>query len=250
MRMGRADEILRNFGSGFSSAASTRPRDVGRSAGVDVHRIELSRIEPDPEQPRRHFDEARDAELAVSLTEHGQLQPIRVRWDVKASVYRIIAGERRWRASKIAGRPTIDAIIVDDSTTLDAVRIEQVVENLQRSDLSKSDTARAYRSLMDLWGVNAKELAARLGVSESTISRGLAVLKLDEASRAKLDSGKGSVAKAVVRSPRRKKSRRLERHTLRLPSGARVEIVAKPEADLLAVARELVVRLSAAREAA
>jgi hypothetical protein len=76
------------------------------------------------------------------------------------------------------------------------------------------------------------------------------VLKLSEEERAKIDSGKGSVAKAVVRSPRRKKPRRLERHSFRLPSGARVEILAKPEADLAAVGRELLELVGKAREAA
>jgi ParB family chromosome partitioning protein len=248
--MGRADEILRNFGTGFASSAATRPRDAGRSAGVDVHRIELSKIEPDPEQPRRTFDEGRLAELAMSLRQHGQLQPIRVRWDVKASTYRIVAGERRWRASKLASLATIDAIIVDDATTLEAIRIEQVVENLQRDDLTRSDTARAYRSLMELWGCNAKDLASRLGVSESTISRGLGILKLSADEREKIDSGKGSVARAVVRSPRKKKPRRLERHSLRLPSGAKVEIACRPGSDLSSIARELVETLGRAREAA
>jgi ParB family chromosome partitioning protein len=250
MSMGRADDLLRGYGSSYASGAAPRARDVGRSAGVDVHRIEVSRIEPDPEQPRRHFDEAETDELAVSLRQHGQLQPIRVRWDVKASVYRIVAGERRWRAAKKSGLSTLEAIIIDESTTLEAIRIEQVVENLQRSDLSKSDTARAYRSLMDAWGITASELAGRLGVSQSTVSRGLAVLKLSDDERAKLDSGKGSVAKAVVRSPRRKKTRRLERHVFRLPSGARVEIIVRPGADIAAVARELVDAAGRGREAA
>jgi ParB/RepB/Spo0J family partition protein len=248
--MGRVDDLLRGYGANFTTSAASRPRDAGRSAGVDVHRIELSKIEPDPEQPRRSFDEASLADLASSLKAHGQLQPIRVRWDVKASIYRIVAGERRWRASKKAGLPTIEAIILDDSKTLDEIRVEQVVENLQRDDLTKSDTARAYRSLMERWGITAGELAARLGVSASTVSRGLGVLKLSEEERAKIDAGKGSVAKAVVRSPRRKKPRRLERHSFRLPSGARVEILAKPEADLAAVGRELLELVRKAREAA
>jgi ParB family chromosome partitioning protein len=248
--MGRAEDLLRGYGSTFTSSAAGRPRDVGRSAGVDVHRIEVAKIEADPDQPRRVFDEVKLEELAASLRQHGQLQPIRVRWDSKASVYRIIAGERRWRASKIAGRGTIDAIIVDDSTNLETVRVEQVVENLQRDDLTKSDTARAYKTLMDSWGITARDLAARLGVSESTVSRGLAVLKLSEEERAKVDSGKGSVAKAVVRAPRKRKAKRLERHRIRL-SGSTVEITTRPDADLLAIARELVASLeNQKREAA
>jgi ParB family chromosome partitioning protein len=247
--MGRAEDLLRGFGTTFTASAAGRPRDAGRSAGVDVHRIELGKIEADPEQPRRAIDEAKLEELADSLRRHGQLQPIRVRWDAKASIYRIIAGERRWRASKIAGRPTIDAIIVDDSTSLETIRIEQVVENLQRDDLTKSDTARAYKTLMETWGITARELAARLGVSESTISRGLAVLKLPEAEREKVDSGKVAVAKAVVRAPRKRKGKRLERHRIRL-SGSTVEITTRPGADLLGIARELVASLERGREAA
>lgn len=215
-----------------------------------MHRIELSKIEADPDQPRRHFDEARLDELAASLKAHGQLQPIRVRWDVKASIYRIVAGERRYRAAQKAKLASLDAIILDDSTTLEAIRVEQVVENLQRDDLTKSDTARAYRSLMETWGITAAELAARLGVSPSTISRGLGVLKLSDEERKKLDSGKGSVARAVVRSPRRKKAKRLERQRIRLSGGASVEISARPGADLLELARELVASLERGRQAA
>lgn len=250
MKMGRADDLLRGFGSTLASGAAFRQRDAGRSAGVDVHRIELARIEPDPEQPRRHFDEAKLEELTENLKSRGQLQPIRVRWDVKASVYRIVAGERRWRAAKKAGFTTIDAIILDDSASIETIRLEQISENLLRDDLSKSDTARSYKTLMEAWGITARELASRLGVSESTISRGLAVLKLSDEERAKVDAGKVSVAKAVVRSPRRKKTRRLERHVFRLPSGARVEITTRPDADLVEVARELVAATSTAREAA
>lgn len=250
MSMGRVEDLLRGYGSTFSSSAAVRPRDAGRSAGVDVHRIELSKIEADPEQPRRHFDETELDELAASLKAHGQLQPIRVIWDAKASIYRIVAGERRYRAAKKAGLPSLDAIILDDATSLEAIRVEQVVENLQRSELSKSDTARAYRSLMETWGITAAELAARLGVSPSTISRGLGVLKLSEEERKKIDSGKGSVARAVVRSPRRKKAKRLERQRIRLPSGASVEISSRPGVDLLELARELVATLERGRQAA
>jgi ParB family chromosome partitioning protein len=248
--MGRVEDLLRNYGPGLSSSAAVRPRDAGRSAGVDVHRIELGKIEADPEQPRRQFDEARLEELAASLRQHGQLQPIRVRWDSKASVYRIVAGERRWRASKKAGLLTIDAIIVDDSTSLEAIRVEQIVENLQRDDLSKTDTARAYRHLMESWGITARELAGRLGVSESTVSRGLGVLKLSDEERAKVDAGEVAVSKAVVRSPRRKKAKRLERHVFRLAGGVKIEISCRPGADLEGIARELVATVERARRAA
>lgn len=246
----RVEELLRNYGGGFSSAAAVRPRDAGRSAGVDVHRIELAKIEPDPEQPRRHFDEAKLQELTESIKAHGLLQPIRVRWDAKATVYRIVSGERRWRASNLAGRPTIDAIVVDDATTIEAIRIEQIVENLQRDDFTKTDTARAYRSLMESWGITARELAARLGVSESTVSRGLGVLKLSDEERAKVDAGKVAVSKAVVRTPRRRKGKRLERHRVKLPSGVVVEISTRPGADLVSIARELLEVVAQRREAA
>lgn len=248
--MGRVEDLLRTCGSGLSSSAAIRPRDAGRSAGVDVHRIEVARIEADPEQPRREFDEARLEELAASLRQHGQLQPIRVRWDSKAAVYRIVAGERRWRASRIAGRPTIDAIVVDDSTSLEAIRVEQIVENLQRDDLSKTDTARAYKTLMESWGITARELAARLGVSESTVSRGLGVLKLSEEERKRVDAGEVAVSKAVVRSPRKRKGKRLERHRVRLSAGVSVEISCRPGADLREIARELVAALERGRAAA
>lgn len=249
--MGRAEDLLRTIAPDLTAKAAKRPRDEGRSAGVMVHRIDVGKIQPDPDQPRRIFDEEKLVELSESLKLHGQLQPIRVRWDASATVYRIVAGERRWRAARKAGLPSLEAIVVDDSTTLEAVRVEQIVENLQRHDLTRSETARAYRTLLEAWKLTARELAGRLGVSESTVSRALGVLKLSEEDREKIDSGRGSVAKAVVRAPRRKsKSRRLERQRIRLSSGASVEIVSRPGIDLLTIARELVANLETAREAA
>lgn len=241
----RKDEILRGLGSGFMSSVAVRPRDVGRSAGVDVHRLELSRVAPDPEQPRKVFDEEKLGELAESLRQHGQLQPIRVRWDAKLAVYLIVAGERRYRASIRAGLATIDAIILDDATDVATIRVEQVVENLQRDDLTRSDKARAYRLLMQQWGCNAKDLAARLGVSESTISRVLGILKLSEEEQAKLDQG-GTVAKAVVRAPRRQRARRVA-WAHRSGRGRCVRVEGRPGDDVVGL---LEAALVVARQAA
>lgn len=105
--------------------------------GVRVEKLPVGMVEGDPDQPRKTFDEEQLAELAASLKLHGQIQPIRVR-RAPAGRYIVIAGERRLRAAKLAGLPTIDALVAEERVSMDRVRVEAVVENLQRADLPHS----------------------------------------------------------------------------------------------------------------
>jgi ParB family chromosome partitioning protein len=134
------------------------PEQTGRSAGVRV--IPLDRIEPNPQQPRMEFDEAALDELAASIREHGVLQPVLVR-PVGPARYQLIAGERRWRASKAAGLPTIPALIeeIDDDTALEI----SIIENLQREDLSPLDEAMIYDRMVRDHGYSIRRLAQKLG---------------------------------------------------------------------------------------
>jgi ParB family chromosome partitioning protein len=134
------------------------PEDAGRSQGVRV--IPLDRIEPNPQQPRMEFDEDALKELASSIREHGVLQPILVR-PIGPARYQLVAGERRWRASRAAGLESIPALIeeIDDETALEI----SIIENLQREDLSPLDEAMMYDRMIQDHGYSIRRLAQKLG---------------------------------------------------------------------------------------
>ena len=129
-----------------------------RSVGVRV--IPVDRIDPNPQQPRLAFDEATLLELSASIKEHGVLQPILVR-PLDDRRYELIAGERRWRASKLAGLTTIPALIedIDDDTALEIA----IIENLQREDISPLDEAAMFDRMVHEHGYSIRKLADKLG---------------------------------------------------------------------------------------
>jgi len=140
----------------------------GRSRG-GVRNIDVDRITPNPEQPRLVFDEISLEELAASIREHGVLQPILVR--PAGEDYEIIAGERRWRASKLAGKETIPAIVerFDDATALEIA----LIENLQREDLSPLDEAVIYKKMTDELGYSIRNLATKLSKDKGYVENRL-----------------------------------------------------------------------------
>jgi ParB family chromosome partitioning protein len=132
--------------------------NVGRSVGVRV--VPVDRITPNPDQPRMVFDEEALHELSASIREHGVLQPILVR-PLGENRYQLIAGERRWRASREAGLQTIPALVeeIDDDTALEIA----IIENLQREDLSPLDEATMYDRMIREHGYSVRRLAQKLG---------------------------------------------------------------------------------------
>jgi ParB family chromosome partitioning protein len=134
------------------------PETTHPSTGVKL--VPIDRIEPNPEQPRLVFDEATLEELAASIREHGVLQPILLR-PIDDGRFELIAGERRWRASKIAGHPTIPALVedIDDDTALEI----SIIENLQREDISPLDEAAMYDRMIRDHGYSIRRLADKLG---------------------------------------------------------------------------------------
>ena len=134
------------------------PETTHPSTGVKL--VPIDRIEPNPEQPRLAFDEATLEELAASIREHGVLQPILLR-PIDDGRFQLIAGERRWRASKIAGHPTIPALVedIDDDTALEI----SIIENLQREDISPLDEAAMYDRMIRDHGYSIRRLADKLG---------------------------------------------------------------------------------------
>lgn len=174
-KLGRLTEIL---GGRLEADAKGSGRAVGCAFMHGAYDIVLERITPDPDQVRRQFDQEELNQLASSLRDVGQLQPVTVRYDDASDRYVLIAGERRYRAAVIAGLPKLRAIV--DAGPADRERIThlQLVENALRVDVSPLEAATAYRQLMAAWGCTQNELAARLHVSQSKVSRTLAVLDL------------------------------------------------------------------------
>ncbi|MBQ2118420.1 MAG: ParB/RepB/Spo0J family partition protein [Clostridia bacterium] len=159
--------------------------------------IRLSRLEPRSDQPRKTFDEEGLRSLADSIAAHGVLQPLLVR-ESGNGFYQIVAGERRFRAAKIAGLSEIPVIVIspDEATTAQLA----LVENVQREDLNPVEEALAYRELSEVWEMTQEEIAAKIGKSRSAVANMMRLTELPEKTLALLRDGKISVghAKALL----------------------------------------------------
>lgn len=141
--------------------------------------LRISDIEPNPEQPRKQFDEEELMALSASIAEYGLLQPIVVtESSVLPGTYRIIAGERRWRASRMAGLDEIPCVIFDGDE-LAAAQIS-LVENIQRSDLNAIEEAMGYRALIERFGMTQESVAQKIGKSRPAVTNALRLLELPE----------------------------------------------------------------------
>lgn len=140
-------------------------------------RLRITEISPNKAQPRRDFDDGALETLAESIAQHGVLQPILVR-PLPSGGYQIVAGERRWRASRMAGLDEIPVFIRELSDT-EMARIA-LVENLQREDLNPIEEAKGYKSLMDETGATQDEIAKTVGKSRSAVANSLRLLSLDD----------------------------------------------------------------------
>ena len=171
-------------------------------SGDMVQKIPVSKIRPNRYQPRRNFDEAALAELSQSIKERGLLQPISVWKDHGDDHYELIAGERRLRASKLAGFTEIEAIVKKDLDDEQKLGLS-LIENIQREDLNAIDTALAYRRLMDNFGVSQADIAARVHKSRVAVSNTLRLLELDEDIRQGIQAGaiKEGHARALLSIP-------------------------------------------------
>ena len=140
-----------------------------------VRMLPISRVEPRAEQPRANFDEASLVELAESLSEYGMIQPITAR-RLENGYYQIIAGERRWRAARLAGLKEVPVRVVEADDRL-ATELA-LVENLQREDLNPVEEAQGYRTLLEVYGLSQEEAARRVGKSRPTVTNALRLLTL------------------------------------------------------------------------
>lgn len=160
-----------------------------------VHKIHLDEIVPNPFQPRKNFDQAALEDLAASIKNEGVFQPIIIRQPKRTvKQYEIIAGERRFRASKMAGLDTIPAIVRDLSN--EQMMQVAVIENLQREDLSPIEEAQAYHTLMENLNITQSELAKRLGKSRPFIANYLRLLTLPLSVKDLVEQGSLSMGQA------------------------------------------------------
>lgn len=171
--------------------------DVSPSFESDnkVETLPLREIEPDPGQPRKTFDDETLAELSASIAEHGLLQPIAVR-PKPSGGYLIVAGERRWRASRMAGLTEVP-VIVKDVTDEQAMELA-LVENLQREDLDPVEEAAGIRELMTRCDLTQEQAARKLGKSRSALANSLRLLSLPETVLELLKSGFITIGHAKV----------------------------------------------------
>ena len=172
-----------DFSADFSAPASTLP---------------LSQIESCRSQPRKSFDQEKLEELAESIRQHGVIQPLTVR-KLSSGYYQIIAGERRWRAARLAGLSEIPAVIIeaDDRTAMELA----MIENLQREDLDPMEEAEGYRTLVENYGMTQEQAASSVGKSRSAVANALRLLDLSQPLRELVSGGQLSAGHARALLP-------------------------------------------------
>jgi ParB family chromosome partitioning protein len=183
--MGKGLEALlgEDFSADFSAPSSTLP---------------VSQIESCRNQPRKNFDRTKLEELADSIRQHGVIQPLTVR-KLSSGYYQIIAGERRWRAARLAGLTEIPAVVIeaDDQKAMELA----MIENLQREDLDPIEEAQGFRALVEQYGMTQEEAARRVGKSRSAVTNSMRLLDLHPAIQEMITDGKLSAGHARALLP-------------------------------------------------
>ena len=166
---------MTGLGKGLDALFGPAPEEEQAKEDDVLKNLKITEVEPNREQPRKNFDQEALEELAESIKEYGLIQPIVV--TKKDGYYSIIAGERRWRASKIAGLQEIPAIIRKDNEKINSEI--SLIENMQREDLNPYEKALGVRTLIDNYGLTQEEVAKKLGKGRSTIANIVRVLNLE-----------------------------------------------------------------------
>jgi len=190
--MAKASALGRGLGALLSEIEEAYDNELPKKNGIEE--IAVSKVRPNPYQPRKHFDPESLAELAESIKAHGLLQPIVVKEDIDG--YILIAGERRLRASKLAKLKTIKAIIV--SVSDEQMREHALIENIQRDELNAIDLAQAYQELIEIHELTHDQLSQTVHKSRAQITNTLRLLQLNEKGKKALVDGKISAGHAKV----------------------------------------------------
>ena len=185
------------LGRGLDALFSSEGERVPREDGILT--VSIEQIIPNPRQPRTVMDDTQLAELAASIKSHGLIQPLIVTETIEGFV--LIAGERRWRASRLAGLTQVP-VIVKETTPQDMLELA-LIENIQRADLNALEEANAYRQLIDEFGLTQENVAERVGKARSTVANLLRLLTLPEGVQQAVIDGRisGAHARALLPLP-------------------------------------------------
>ncbi len=148
---------------------------IENTSSSSAVKLKLNEIEPNKNQPRKHFDDEALSELAASIEKHGVIQPLLVR-PLPGGTYQLVAGERRWRASRMAGLTEVP-VVIKELSDADASALA-LIENLQREDLDPIEEAEGYKYLMDTYGITQEEAAQKVGKSRSAVANLMRLLAL------------------------------------------------------------------------
>ncbi len=166
---------MTGLGKGLDALFGPTPQEEQIQENDTLKNLKITEVEPNRDQPRKKFDQEALEELAGSIQEYGLIQPIVV--TKKDGYYSIVAGERRWRASKIAGLKEIPAIIREDDEKINSEIA--LIENMQREDLNPVEKAMGIKTLIDNYGMSQEEISKKLGKGRSTIANWIRVLNLE-----------------------------------------------------------------------
>ena len=195
--MSKRSGLGRGLGALIPTAA---PDQKEETTAAGLSKAALTAIQPNPHQPRHHFNEEALAELAASIAEHGLIQPLIVR-QTEEGKYTLIAGERRWRAAQLAGL-TEAPIVIKDVSPQDMLELA-LIENIQRADLNPLEEAAAYQQLIDEFGLTQEKVAQRVGKSRPAVANMVRLLSLPPNVQAAVADGRisGGHARTLVPLP-------------------------------------------------
>lgn len=178
---------IKKRGLGRGLDVLIKSRNVEPEHDAEIVHLNVDALRPNEHQPRHHFDQTALEELAASIKSQGLIQPVLVRPLAEPGKYEIVAGERRWRASRMAGLRSIDCIVrhLDDSESM-AIAL---IENLQREDLNPMEEARALSQIKDHFEITQDELADKIGKSRPAVTNSLRLLRLPDAVQSMLEKG-------------------------------------------------------------
>ena len=190
-------EVEKSTGKDTKVKTKEVVKEVIKEVVKETDQIDINKIEPNENQPRKNFDEDALNDLADSIKQHGLIQPLVLK-EGKKGFYQIIAGERRWRASRLAGLKTVPAIVKEYSDQ--EVMEIALIENIQREDLNPIEEAEAYHQLIEEYQLKQDEVAEKVSKSRAAITNSLRLLKLDERVRAMVidEKIKGGHARALL----------------------------------------------------
>jgi len=201
------------LGKGLGALIPEAPAQAPARAGVQT--IDIEQLAPNEQQPRRRMNDGKLEELAASIKTHGVIQPILVRR--VGGAYRIIAGERRWRAAQRAGLWTVPVVVRDVPEGAEQNLLElALIENIQREDLNAVEEARGYRRLADEFGLTHEQIAAAVGKDRSSVANFVRLLKLPDEVLNNLEAGELSMghARALLGLPDGAVQRRTAREVI------------------------------------